>query len=184
MTSNGGLQLLPEVRRSIEVKRPGENRHLIIASSFFGLVLLLTAGSFIYLNSLRDQVTSLDVVINNLENERDKKAEDNILKVKDQLRVASDLLNNHIVWSKGLTLIQNKTSSSVKYDNLEGLTEKFSFKGIAPSYSAVARQVSAYLSEDSIKDIEVSQIKSLTTGQVEFLAAIFFDKEKFLLNKK
>ena len=74
--NNGGLQLLPEVRISVDIKKPGENRPLILAFSFFGIILVLAVGAFIYASSLRDQLTSLDVVINNLENERDKKAED------------------------------------------------------------------------------------------------------------
>jgi len=175
---------LPEVRRSVEIKKPGENKPLFLASSFFLLALLLSAGAFLYINSLRNQVTSLDVIINNLENDRDKKAEEKVLKVKEQLKIASQLLDNHPIWSSGLARLQNKTSPLIKYQNIDASLDDFDFKAVAPSYSAVARQIAGYLSEDSIKDVQITQLKSLTTGQVEFLAAIFFDKSKFLLNKK
>ena len=79
MPDQNGLQLLPETRRKIEVKVPGENRLINMGIAVLVLMLVLVGGLYFYKITLEDRKTGLDTQIVNLEKERDKKVEANLL---------------------------------------------------------------------------------------------------------
>lgn len=185
MTDQGGLQLLPETRKKIEIIAPGENRMLIIGAIILAIMAVLAGGLYFYENSLENKLVSLDSEITALEQQRDRKSEQNILVFNKQLSTLSDLLNNHTHWTTGLSKIEELTQSQIQFDSLIATTadNKVDFKATAPSYTAIARQIAAFLSDESITDINLNKVNTLTSGQLEFAMQIIFDKSKFLKNK-
>lgn len=185
MTDQGGLQLLPETRKKIEIIAPGENRMLIIGAIILAIVAVLAGGLYFYENSLENKLVSLDSEITALEQQRDRKSEQNILVFNKQLSTLSDLLNNHTHWTTGLSKIEELTQGQIQFDSLIATTadNKVDFKATAPSYTAIARQIAAFLSDESITDINLNKVNTLTSGQLEFAMQIIFDKSKFLKNK-
>ncbi len=85
MPDQNGLQLLPETRRRIEINVPGENRIIYTGITVLILTLVLSGGLYFYKNTLEDTKTGLDVKIANLEKDRDKKVEQNLLTLSKQL---------------------------------------------------------------------------------------------------
>mgnify|MGYP001602711339 CR=1 FL=1 len=111
-----------------------------------------------------------------------KKVEENLLTLNKQLTMTTGLLNNHIFWSKALAKVEALTQGQVQFSTFNALAEegRFEIKAFATNYTVLARQIAAYVSEDSIKDIDLSNVHTLTNGKLEFTIRIIFDKNKFI----
>ena len=182
MPNQNGLQLLPETRRKIEVRVPGENRLIYAGTAILVLTLILTGGLYFYKSSLEDSKTGLDAQIINLEKDRDKKVEANLLTLSKQLSLISTLLDSHIVWSKALSKVEGLLQPQVQFLSFSAAVSdnRFEFKALATNYTVVARQIAAFVSDDSIKDVALNNVHVLTTGKLEFSIKLEFDKTKFL----
>lgn len=182
MADQNGLQLLPETRRKIEIKVPGENRLINAGITVLVLMLVLVGGLYFYKSTLEDKKTGLDAKIINLEKDRDKKVETNLLILSKQLSLISTLLDSHIVWSKALSKIENLLQPQVQFLSFSAAVSdnRFEFKALANNYTVVARQIAAFVSDDSIKDIALTNVHVLTSGKLEFGIKLEFDKTKFL----
>ena len=182
MPDQNRLQLLPETRRKIEVKIPGENRLIYAGITVLVLMLVLTGGLYFYKSTLEDTKTGLDEQIINLEKERDKKVEANLLTLSKQLSLISTLLDSHIIWSKALSKVENLLQPQVQFLSFSAAVSdnKFEFKALATSYTVVARQIASFVSDDSIEDVTLNSIRVLTNGKLEFGIKLEFNKIKFL----
>lgn len=182
MPDQGGIQLLPESRRKIDIRTPGENRWVYAGVAALVLVFSVAAGLVFYRSGLEDKLAGLDTNLTNLEKKRDKKVEANLLTLSQQLALTTQLLNNHIFWSKALAKIEALTQPQVQFSTFNALAAegKFEIKASTLNYTVLARQIAAYVSEDSIKDIDLSNVHVLTNGRLEFNIRITFDKNKFL----
>ena len=166
MPDQGGIQLLPESRRKIEIKTPGENRWLYAGLAALVLVFSIAAVLIFYRAGLEDRVAELDVNLTNLEKQRNKKAEENLLTLDQQLKLTTRLLNDHVFWSKALAKIEALTQPQVQFSTF--------------NYAVLAKQIAAYVSDDSIKDIDLNNVHVLTNGRLEFTIELAFDKNKFI----
>ena len=182
MPDQNELQLLPDSRKKIEIKVSGENRLVYIGTSILVLILVLTGGLYFYKGTLEDKKIGLDAGIVNLEKERDKKAESNLLTLNKQLSLISKLLDSHILWSKALAKVESLLQPQVQFLSFSAAVNenRFEFKARAINYTVVARQIAAFVSDDSIKDINLNNIHVLTDGKLEFSVRLDFDKTKFL----
>ena len=145
-------------------------------------MLIVTGGLYFYKNGLEVQKTGLDEQISVLEEQRDKNAEGNLLTLSKQLSLISNLLDSHIVWSKALGKVEGLLQPQVQFLSFAAAVSdnKFEFKALATNYTVVARQIAAFVSDDSIKDVALTNVHVLTTGKLEFSIKIEFDKTKFL----
>lgn len=182
MPDQRGIQLLPETRRKIEVKVPGENRWVYAGVAALVLVFSIAAGLAYYRGNMENKVAELDADLTNLEKQRDKKVEVNLLTLNQQLSMTTKLLNDHVFWSKALAKIEALTQPQVQFSTFNARTEegKFDIKAFALNYTVLARQIAAYVSDDSIKDINLGNVHVLTNGRLEFTIGITFDKNKFI----
>lgn len=185
MSNTGGLQLLPETRKKIDVMTPGENKVIAIGGVMLAIIAVLTGGIYFYQNSLEDKLASLDAKLVTLEQQRNKQTEQNILVFNKQLSMLSNLLNEHAYWTTGLTKIEGLTQPQVQFDSLTAtlVDNKVGLKAVAANYTVVARQIAAFLSDESIKDITLSRVNTLTNGRLEFTMQLIFDKSKFLAKR-
>lgn len=182
MADQGGIQLLPEIRRKIEIRTPGENKWIYAGITALVLVFSIAAGLAFYRGGLENQLVGLDADLANLEKQRDKKVEANLLTLNKQLTMTTTLLNNHLFWSKALTKIEALTQPQVQFSTFNAMAEegKFEIKAFTLNYTVLAKQIAAYVSDDSIKDIDLSNVHVLTNGRLEFSIKITFDKNKFI----
>ena len=182
MPDQNGLQLLPETRRKIDIKVPGENRLIYAGITVLVIMLVLVGGLYFYKNNLENKKTELDTKIISLEKDRDKKAEANLLTLSKQLTLISTLLDSHVVWSKAFSKVEGLLQPQVQFLSFSAAVSdnRFEFKALATNYTVVARQIAAFVSDDSIKDIALTNVHVLTSGKLEFSIKIEFDKTKFI----
>ena len=182
MSDQNGLQLLPETRKKIEIRVPGENRLVYTGITVLILVFVLVGGLYFYKKSLENQKTELDAEIVRLDKDRNKDIETNLLTLNKQLSLLSTLLDSHILWSKALNKIENLLQPQVQFLSFSAavIDNRFEFKALAANYTVVARQIASFVSDDSIKDIALTDVHVLTSGKLEFSIKLEFDKTKFL----
>lgn len=176
------LQLLPETRKKIEVHSRGENSLLAV-----GIVLGLLVGgiyfvAYFYHSSIVSDIQSVDNDLAALEQSRDKTAEGKLLTLYKKLKVVSPILNSHFFWSDGLIRIEKLVQPQVKFKTLTAqVSDKtISIKAEAASYSVVARQLAALLSDPDLSNVSLGKVISLPTGRVEFNVQFNFDPVKVL----
>lgn len=185
MADQGGLQLLPETRKKIEVITPGENKIIAIGGVVFAIIAILAAGLTFYKGSLEGKLASLDSEIIALEQQRNKQAEQNILVFNKQSLMLADLLNKHTYWTTAFSKIEGLTQSQVQFNNATATLadNKIAIKAAAANYTTIARQIAAFLSDESVKDVNLNKVNTLTNGRLEFIMQIIFDRNKFLKSK-
>jgi Tfp pilus assembly protein PilN len=186
VADKGGLQLLPENRKRMDVKIPGENRMIYIGASLTILVLIIAGGLWLYSNSLATKIANADQQITTLEKQRNnlKEAEQKLVILAKQIGITSQLLKNHIYWSKGLSKIESALQSNVQFKSFSAVLGEQSFRvqAISDNYATLAKQLAAFVADDSIKDLTLDNVNTLTSGKLEFNTKIQFDKAKFLQN--
>ena len=185
MADQGGLQLLPETRKKIEITTPGENR-LITAGGVILLITLVFAGTlYFYMKSLENKLGTLDTEIAALEQRRDKQGEQNILIFNKQISMLSNILNSHAYWTTAFSKIEGLLQNQIQLNNMTtSLSDsKIDFGATAANYTTIARQIAAFLSDESVKDVALNRVNTLTNGQLEFNMQIIFDRTKFLKSK-
>lgn len=178
-----GIQLLPESRKEIEVKIPGENRLFFLGSILLAIVFVLYGGLSLYTSSFQTKIDELDSELKVLDGKRDKAAEQLILLAKDQFTTVEDIINNHIIWSHVLRKFQTKTSPQFQFKVMKGsfAENKVDIEAEAANYTVVARQISSYLSEELVKDVRLSEVKLLPSGRLSVNMRIIFDQKDILL---
>src|SRR3989344_4888324 len=177
MTDRGGLQLLPENRKRIDIKIPGENKFIYI-----GVVLIVL---WLYSNKLANQITANDEQLATMEKQRDKKAEQNLITLSKQVDITNQILKNHIYWSVGLSKIESALQNNIQFKSFSGILseESFHVRALSDNYTTIAKQLAAFVADDSTKDVTLDGVSALTSGKLDFNAKIKFDKTKFLKNQ-
>lgn len=182
MADKGGLQLLPETRKKIEVKVPGENRLIIIGAILCIAVLILYGSLLWYGSNLSDQVSADDAQLTALDQARNKPAEQALLTLSKQLAVTAQIVKSHIYWSTGFSKIEAALQQNVQFESFSGIVGDSSvrFRATSDNYSTIAKQLAAFVADGAIKDITLDGVSVLTNGKLDFNAKITFDPAKFL----
>ncbi len=182
MADHGGIQLLPETRRHIEIRTPGENRLLTIGVIAIVVMLAAYVGFRIYEQSLTSDLATVDGQLLTLEQTRDKATEQELLTFNQQATLMGTLLKNHVFWSQVFTRLERMLQGQVQLASLSGSVAKqdISFTAHAGSYSDVAHQIASFLADDEITDVTIGGIKAVNTGGVDFTMTVQFAKQLLL----
>ena len=177
------IQFLPESRRRLEIKNPGEYKLLYLSLGWLGLCLLLYGGVWFYSGQLGQQITKQDAAITAKNEERDQAFEREALALNQRLAEVDVMLNQHPVWSLVLAKLQGITPPSVQFITLIGNIEKGSMtiKALAPDYPTIAKKIANYLASDIVKDIDMNKAILNSSGAVEYTMIISFNPDKILL---
>lgn len=182
MVDQGGLQLLPETRRRVEIKREGENRPVVMGVILFVAVVAIYVAADFYLASVRDELAGLDNQVTAIEEKRDKNAEEDIRTLTKQLSLVGDLLDNHIFWSNGFDKLEGLTLPQLRFVNMSGdvSREQIDVRVQTAGYANLAKQIAAYLSDGSIVDVTIGNTTTLPSGTVDANLSVKFDLSDFL----
>lgn len=182
MADKGGLQLLPETRKKIEVRIPGENRLITIGAVLAVLVFISAGAAKLYQNNLEGKIEKLDSQILEIEASRDKEAEQSLLTLRKQATVAFQSLNDHVYWSRGFEIIENSLQSNVQFKNmsLNFSDSTITLKAESDNYTTIARQLASFNVEESIEDVDLEDVRVLTSGRLEMNMRVKFNTDKFL----
>jgi len=182
MADKGGIQLLPETRKRIDVSMPGENRLLHIGYGVIVAVALLFGAAKGMTHSLRGQVETQNASLAKLNQERDKVAEEQLISLGKQSVLINSFLSGHIFWSIALTKIEKALQQQVQFSTLNASLDKheITFTAQAPSYTIIARQIASLVADDGIKDVQISNAKAVNNGRYEFVVKLIIDDAKYL----
>lgn len=182
MPDKGGIQLLPETRKKIEVNIPGENRLIYIGVALCVAVLVVYGGILFYSSSLNSQIAADDTQLQAIEKARNKTAEQNLITLSKQLAITAQVVKNHIYWSTAFSRIEAALQPSVQFESFSGNTSDSNvrFRATSDNYANIAKQIAAFVADDSIKDVSLDGVNILTNGKLDFSGKITFDPTKFL----
>lgn len=185
MAEFGGLQLLPETRKRIAVRAPGENKLF-----YWGLFVLLVSGGiyvgiYLYSQSLLEDLDNLDSDLIALEGRRDKANEERLQAFSAQSNLMSGALANHLFWTQALSKLQALVHSQVQLKSLNTslVKKEIVFIAIAANQSVIARQVAAFNADEAVTDVSIGEIKSQPNGRLEFSVTVKFNDAKLLKKK-
>lgn len=185
MQEGGTISLLPESRRRLDIKVPGENRPLYFGGAVVLLVLIIFGGLKLYHSSLVNKLMEIENEISAGEAKRDKKFEKEAILLNKQFSLVGDLLQNHPVWSNVLITVQSLTPPQTQLKTVLGdITEnKVEMVGRAPSLTTIAKQIAALLGNEGVLDVSLDKVATYSTGVLEYSLRVVFDRNKFLLNQ-
>lgn len=183
MSDVGGLQLLPETRKKIDIRIPGQNRSVVLSVILLVLILGLFFGLITYKNSLVSSIADIDAQLADLERARDKKLESSLLDLHQQIAVVNPILSAHIFWSDAMIKIQSITLPQVQFQsiNADVPSKKLAAKMLVSNYTTLAKQIAAFYTVESITDVILNKVQSQPTGKLDVTIQILFDTNKLLL---
>lgn len=184
MADKGGLQLLPENRKRIDIKIPGENRMIFIGIGLIVVILAVYGVLWFYGQNLSSKISQQDKTLQSQQDKRDNKTEQSLLTISRQLALTNQIIKDHIYWSLGFSRIETAIQDGIQFKSLSAkLGEKnLNIRALATNYTTIAKQISAFNSDASIKDVTLDNASTLTTGKIDFSSKVTFDPEKFLKN--
>ncbi len=186
MADKGGLQLLPETRRKIDVQVPGQNRLIVIGVILLALLGAVYGGLAWYKTSLNNQIAAIDAQTVDLAKQRDEKAEKNLTTLSKQMAITGQIIQNHIFWSTTLSKVEAGLAGSVQFKSFsaQAIDSSLHIRSITDTYATIARQLAAFTGTDGIADVSLEGVNTLTSGKLDFNTKIIFDKSKFLTKPK
>jgi hypothetical protein len=184
MADKGGLQLLPETRKKIDIKVPGENRLIYIGAALIVVILAVYGGLAWYSSSLSTKISNADTQLIALEKLRDQKGEEKLLTLSKQLAITNQIVNNHTYWSVGLSRIESVLQNNIQFKSFGSTLSENSFhmRALSDNYSTLAKQLAAFVADDAVTDVTLDGVSTLTSGKLDFNSKISFDPAKFLKN--
>lgn len=189
MAQTNEIQLLTgKSGQKIDIKTKASKRNKLFIVGAVSLIAVLSVGFFlVYLKSnLKQEIVNIDSELNTLETKRDKNFEKEILVIKKQLILVSDLLDKHTYWTKALASLEDLLQNKVQVVGLEFgvIGNEVSIIGSAANYSVIAKQIASFLSNDLIKDVTLQETKAQNTGIIEFGMKLTINANKLLKNDK
>lgn len=78
------------------------------------------------------------------------------LSYKDKASVFSDILDNHVYWTRFFSWLEQNTLSTVKYGGFSGdLSGIYTLQAVTPSYAEASWQVKAFTNSPLVKNVKV-----------------------------
>ncbi len=143
---------------------------------FFILVLIMTAGLYMYKKMLEGNIESLKSQLVEAEKNIDSKSIKRMYDFSRKLSIARGIVQNHLVASNAIEALSSSTVRSVNWNSFvfdsDLNTFRMNVKGSAPSYAAVALQENALKNEKSFQSISFSNLTLSEKGSISFDAVI------------
>jgi len=111
-----------------------------------------------------------------------------IADISDRIRLASDLLDNHLAPSEIFVLLETYTLPTIgfqqfSYDYAEGSFVRISGQGVAAGYGSVVRQSDTYTAADNFSDVVFSNLLRNIDGTVNFTFEAKLKKKPILFQE-
>jgi len=182
MADRGGIQLLPETRKRIEVSVPGENKLLYIGIAIFAVVAVSYGVLRGVTATLAQEVKQKNTRIVQLNAERNVSTEEKLLSLSKQSESVQVFLANHIFWTQALAKVEQALQQQVQIQSLNATADAktITFVALAPSYSSIARQIASLVADEGVLDVDISGARASNAGGYEFSVTLKFDETKYL----
>lgn len=186
MADKGGIQLLSETRRKLDLSTPGENKIMTIGLIVLVVVFIIYGGLYWYRGHLTNNLTNLDATLTSLEEQRNKKTEQSLSIFQKQTQLISQMLRSHLYWTEGFAKIESLLQNQIQFETFTASSTEgvLNFKALAANYTVIAKQIAAFSSSDAVEDVTLNNVNTLTNGKLQFNMNIKFKPESFLAKKK
>lgn len=153
------------------------------------LSLLIYGGLFFHNRSLDNQLYELQAQVNEIDGQRDKKFEKEVISLERALKTLKTILRNHFFWSNLFSKLGNLAVPQVSLSDFKGSIEKdgsisLLLNGKSSGYTYLAKQMVSLNQEDLISEINLSEINLGTEGGIEFGLTTKFSRDILLQTKK
>lgn len=158
-----------------EAPRMEEGKNILTILAFLGLLLSAgaVAGLFFYKETLVAQNIAKDKELAGIKNTFEPATIESLVDLSGRIETAKELLSKHVVFSKLLAVLEEKTLQSVRFSKFayrvspEGAIEITLF-GEGKSYASVALQSDLLGTVPQFKDMLFSNLSLGATGTVTF----------------
>ncbi len=175
---------MSDTRKHIDIDVPGENRLIYWGVAAIVLVGAVFAGLTVYTQRLEGNITDLDgrLASQNQERQQFESASANMAAFSKQSSLASSLISGHLFWSKAFAKLQSLSQPQFQMSAFSASAPKkeMVISARAPNYTTIARQLAAFVADDAIKDVTLTNAKASNLGGLEFGIQIEFDEAKLL----
>jgi hypothetical protein len=144
----------------------------------FSVFLITYFGfEFGYQKFLKAQIASYDEELTKLAAEVSADKQEDFLKFQLQLQSLKNVLASHTQVSEVMKLFEGNTNQRVAYTNMTiNVPEKrVIIQGVAGSYEDLASQLMAYDEHPQVAKYQITNMKTIEGGRVEFNASLFLD---------
>ncbi len=177
------INLVPEGFRQKTEK--SSNKLIIFPIILIVAAIVIYAGLFIYKKTLSEEVSRLDNEIVQINQEISQELETEVVNFQKHLSSLKKMLNEHIYYSNVFRLIEEKTVSTVSFENFVGSVQnkRIELKGKAISFSSLAKQVAAFKKAKEVNKVNFSSATVGAVGGIDFEIALFLKEEAFRYKK-
>ena len=148
----------------------------VIATILFVATLVVSGGLFFYKNVLTNQIALADKSLNDTRVAFQPEKINELIATNSRIIATKNLLNQHIVLSQLLILLQNLTVKKIRFTGLtfasktteNNKSPSLSLTGEAQSYNSIAEQQGIFSKNDFIKNSEFSSFNLGDNGNIKF----------------
>lgn len=160
----------------------------IIGWFIFIVVVVASVGVFVYEQYLTKSIDSKNIELSNRVKSFDTATVDHFVQLDSRLQAAATILNNHLAFSKLLSLIADHTVQSVQFTDFKyGYDDagkiSLTLGGKAPDFASVALQSDTFSSQAYLQNQVFSGLGLSQDGGVVFKFAALVDPAALQYNR-
>ncbi|MFZ2523456.1 MAG: hypothetical protein WAW92_03660 [Minisyncoccia bacterium] len=142
-----------------------------VATLLFLLTIMASAGLFGYLKYIENQISSSDKQLTDVRSAFQESRIQELIDASIKLNAIKTLLEQHVVASQILVLLQNETLKNVRFDNLiysntEG-KPYITLDSESLSYNAIANQRNVFTESGFLANVEFSNFVLTDSGSIK-----------------
>lgn len=137
------------------------------------LSLLIYGGLFFYNRSLDSQLYELQGQVDEIDRQRDKEFEKEVVSLEKALKSLKIILRSHFYWSNLFSKLENLAVPLVSFSDFSGGIDKdgsisLLLSGKSSGYTYLAKQMASFNQEGLISETSLSGVELGTEGGIEF----------------
>jgi len=174
------VQLIPkskQQRGGFDLNLIWKNRQVLLVFRILIFLFAVYGILFFYERSLNKELQATQDKIEDLRAKSDRNKEDAARKFGEKLDGVSSILDSHIYSSNLFAFIQALTHPKVQFTNFNFVSVSgfLTLKGLTESYETFGEQMISFEKNSEIRNITVSGVKLIKSGQVRFTVSFDVD---------
>jgi len=143
----------------------------IITTVIFVMTVLTSGALFVYKNILNKQIDEAKTEVANAKESSNPELIQKLIDASNKIKSSKDLLDNHVVVSEVLSLLEKLTVRRMRFDdlvykNIQNVPT-ITMKGEVQSYNALAQQEQIFNESDFVENPEFSGLSLVENGYVQ-----------------
>jgi hypothetical protein len=168
------MEIIPKPKR----KLPSPETFLLYFSILIFICSVFTSFYLFYQEKLKKkEISQIEGKILTLKTSEIKKAEEEVLKYQNKILDFSNLIKDHLFYSKIFSFLEQKTHKQIYFSRMDLDFENSTLllSGQSPNFSVLAQQLEVF-KEDPFVKAQLKELNLGKEGRVDFKIEINFDK--------